>query len=374
MIGTLGTLGTLGTIGTLGTRSPRRLALCAAFVVAAACDNPNTPQPPPPPPPTLAITCPPSQTVEGVSGGGKDVTYPTPPTTGGTTPVAVACAPASGTTFQIGNTTVNCTARDAGTQQATCSFNVTLTPRLLQVSKFMAFGDSMTEGENGIRPGALRRPAEILPGAPYPTQLSSMLSHEYPTQTFQVVNKGISGRFAQDGAKDLPRDLAAERPEALLLLDGYNNLFQGCPAGGAINSQCLNAIDVVLAALSLDIINGRSSGAKYVFVSTLTPPGPVTGPMDRRINGQAIVMMNSRIAATVPGLGAILVDTYPRFLGHEAEYVSTDGLHLRPAGYEALARSFYDSINIAIPSMAAVYAPLAPRAPALTPSRTLTGR
>ena len=339
-------------MGTLGTRSPRRLALCAAFVLAAACDNPATPQPPPPPPATLAITCPPSQTVEGVTGSGKEVTYPTPPTTGGTVPVAVACAPASGATFQIGSTTVNCTARDAATQQATCTFNVTLTPLLLQVSKFLAFGDSMTEGENGIRV-VLRRPASIIPGTPYPTQLASMLSQEYSTQTFQVVNKGISGRFAQDGAKDLPKDLAAERPEALLLLDGYNNLLQGCPEGGTINSQCLGAIDVVLAALSLDISNGRSSGAKYVFVSTLTPPGPVTGPMDRRINGQAIVTINGRIAAMVPGQGAVLVDTYPRFLGHEAEYVSTDGLHLRPAGYEALARAFFEAITTTVPSMSA---------------------
>jgi lysophospholipase L1-like esterase len=345
----------------------RRLALLAAFL-GAACDNPNTPQPPPPPPPTLTITCPPSQTLEGVTGSGKEVTYPTPPTTGGTVPVAVACAPASGTAFQIGSTTVNCTARDAGTQQATCSFNVTLTARLLQIGKFMAFGDSLTEGENGIRV-VLRRPASIIPGSPYPDQLSPMLSHEYPTQTFQVVNKGVSGRFAQDGAKDLPRDLAAERPEALLLLDGYNNLFGDCPAGGTINSKCLGAIDVVLAALSLDVSNGRSSGAKYVFVSTLTPPGPVTGPMDRRINGQAIVMLNDRIAATLPGQGAVLVDTYPRFLGHEAEYVSTDGLHLRPAGYEALARSFFDAINATIPSMAAVYSPLALGSGAVVPAQ-----
>jgi lysophospholipase L1-like esterase len=217
----------------------------------------------------------------------------------------------------------------------------------------MAFGDSLTEGENGIRPGSLRRPAEILPGAPYPAQLDSMLSNEYPTQAMHVANKGISGRPAQDGAKVLPADLAAERPEALLLLDGYNNLFQGCPAGGSVNSQCLGAIDVVLAALSQDISSARASGVKYVFVSTMTPPGPVTGSNDRRINGNAIVMINGRIASMAPGQGAILVDTYPRFLGHEAEYVSTDGLHLRPAGYEALARSFYESITTAIPSMAA---------------------
>ena len=60
------------------------------------------------------------------------------------------------------------------------------------------------------------------------------------------------------------------------------------------------------------------------------------------------------IAAMAPGEGAVVVDTYARFVGHEAEYVDQDGLHLRPAGYEALAASFFDAIKQTVSSTAAL--------------------
>ncbi|MEP6592715.1 MAG: hypothetical protein ABJC51_03440, partial [Acidobacteriota bacterium] len=92
-------------------------------------------------------------------------------------------------------------------------------------------------------------------------------------------------------------------------------------------------------------------GVRYVLVSTLTPPGPfVGGPRDRRIAADAIVRTNSSLADMVRSEGAILVDAYARFSGHEGEYVDQDGLHLRPAGYEALARAFFDVIKARVTS------------------------
>ena len=57
--------------------------------------------------------------------------------------------PGSGTSFGVGTTAVGCTAVDALSRQSQCSFTVTLTPLLLSVTKFVAFGDSFTEGEDG---------------------------------------------------------------------------------------------------------------------------------------------------------------------------------------------------------------------------------
>jgi len=88
----------------------------------------------------------------------------------------------------------------------------------------------------------------------------------------------------------------------------------------------------------------------YIFVSTLTPPGPLVPPtIDRRLRPDAIVQANARIRQTAAAEGAILVDTYPTFLGHEADYVSIDGLHLRPAGYQAIADAFFATIQQTIP-------------------------
>ena len=94
-------------------------------------------------------------------------------------------------------------------------------------------------------------------------------------------------------------------------------------------------------------------------MSTLTPPGPFGGrPRDRRIAAEAVVRTNAAVAAMAQAEGAILVDTYGRFVGHEAEYVDQDGLHLRPAGYQALAAAFFDAIKqtvSATPAARAMY-------------------
>jgi lysophospholipase L1-like esterase len=52
--------------------------------------------------------------------------------------------------------------------------------------------------------------------------------------------------------------------------------------------------------------------------------------------------------------GAILVDSYTVFVGHEMEYISDDGLHPRRAGFQALANTFFAAIKDTISSTAAL--------------------
>src|SRR5204863_9954577 len=76
------------------------------------------------------------------------VHYPLPTVTGGAQPVSIACTPPSGSMFSVGTASVGCTARDAKQQTASCSFNVTVaSPPKLSAMKFVAFGDSITEGQ-----------------------------------------------------------------------------------------------------------------------------------------------------------------------------------------------------------------------------------
>ena len=88
-----------------------------------------------------------------------------------------------------------------------------------------------------------------------------------------------------------------------------------------------------------------SYGIKYILVSTLTPPGPYVAGSDRRIAADAIVRTNTQLAQAVRAEGAILVDSYALFIGHESAYVDDDGLHLRPAGYQAVAEAFFAAIK-----------------------------
>jgi lysophospholipase L1-like esterase len=297
------------------------------------------------------ITCPESVTLRGVPAGGQTVTLPAPTVAGGALPVSVVCTPPSGGFFPVGSNPVACTAVDARGRQSTCSFGVTLTPLLLDVTKFVAVGDSLTEGENG-RPARLRNGFIDLPNV-YPVQLQALLEAEYPGQGITVANRGHSGDPIETGVKELPDLISDERAGGLLLLDGYNNLRPECSPRDAGSATCAQRIrDVVFGIRDCIRIAKRPEYAlKGVFVSTLTPPGPYLGiGIDRRIAREAIVQANSGIAQMATAEGATLVDAYSRFLGHEAEYVDQDGLHLRPAGYLALAETFFAAIKRVVSS------------------------
>jgi lysophospholipase L1-like esterase len=242
---------------------------------------------------------------------------------------------------------VTCTSADAQARQAACSFKVTLAALTIAVTKYDTIGDSFTEGENG-------RPAFLdLPNA-YPTKLRALFETTYPDQGIQVINRGVSGWPVERTVDELPGDLAADRPGAVLLLSGFNNLLNGCGNGPVNRDDCQDAIETVEFGIRDCIRRSREFNVGYVFVSTLTPPGPVLpgAPRDRRIAGDAIVQANDRIRRIVAAEGATLVDSHPLFIGHEAEYVDTDGLHLRPAGYQLLAETFFAAIRATIPETA----------------------
>lgn len=260
------------------------------------------------------------------------MTYPSAVVSGGAPPVNVTCTLASGALFPAGQTTtVMCSAVDAFARRAECTFNVTLTSQKLNATKFMAFGDSMTEGVDGV---ASMRVGRVLadPAFAYPAQLQMLLHADFPAQEIVVFNEGRGGEKITDPASyaRFTAALQARRPEALLLLDGYNDL---------LNFGVDFANDVAFA-LRDDIRLAKSMGVQHVFLSTMTPPGP-TGP--RRIPISAIQEANFFIQQVASQEGATLVDNYKAFLGNEALLI-TDGLHVNHAGAELIAKTFRDAI------------------------------
>jgi len=204
----------------------------------------------------------------------------------------------------------------------------------------MTVGDSLTEGENG------RVTFLDLPNA-YPTRLQMGLDANYPGQNLRVSNRGVSGWPIERTVQELPGDLATDRPDAVLLLSGYNNLLNECGRGPVDTMACKAAIDTIRFGVRDVIRRSKDTRVSYVFVSTLTPPGPVVAgaPRDRRISNDAIVETNNRIRQMVSAEGATLVDVYPLFLSHEAEYTEQDGLHLRPPGNQVIADAFLAAIR-----------------------------
>ena len=323
--------------------------LLLACLLLAACGGSLTAPPPPPVIDPPAIVCPADLTVRGITGGAQPVTFQAPVVTGGAAPVNTSCSQSSGATFPLGTTSVSCTASDAQARQAACSFKVTLTGVGLAVKKFETLGDSLTEGENGIN----ARPSVVDPANSYPTKLQTALDAEFPGQGIVVINRGEGGRRVEYTRDKLTEYLAADRPEAVLLLTGYNNLTNPCFPGLADTIPCEAAVDDVVFGVRDCIREAKESpvGVKYVFVSTLTPSGPVAPNAfrDRRIAIETIREVNRRISLVAAAERVTLVDTYNFFVGHEAEYVSIDGLHLRPAGYQAIANAFFAAIKATVP-------------------------
>ena len=309
--------------------------------MAAACGG-STPAPTPVVQ-APQIFCPADVRVSSVSGTTQPVTFSAPTVTGGTAPVTTSCTQTSGASFPLGTTAVNCNATDATLRQAACAFNVTLTGFGLGVTKFEAFGDSLTEGQNGLP----LMPTFIDPPNSYPTKLLALLNGTFPGQGITVINQGVGGQLVYETEAVIRDRLPRDRPEAVLLLTGYNDL-NPCTGGQSNSAACGIATERVAIGVRDCIrrVKESTAGVKFIFVSTLTPPGPVGS---KAIDRNAILETNRKIVQAVATERATLVDTYPRFLGHEAEYTSIDGLHLKPAGYQAIAESFFAAIRATVP-------------------------
>jgi lysophospholipase L1-like esterase len=359
----------------------RTRILIAAGLVAlgAACSNPTTGDPPPPVGPPM-VTCPANVTVTSASAG-QAVTYASPVTTGGTAPVTTTCLPASGAAFPVGATTVTCTARDAIQRPAVCSFTVTLVSSHLGAMNFVAFGDSITAGENGDEPPpsgisdlnpvncgpatataalhmAQARPSYIdIPHA-YPLQLLGMLNARFPGEAFSMVNEGLRGETAKDGVGRLsPCVLMTDHPAVLLVLEGINDL-----AGSFNFAPKPSDEQAIVGYLRTDASRAIGAGVSFTFVSTILPVTNCTsgdsgdcrvGPsvsVDAAAANRVINETNAIIRAGIGG--ATIVDGNAAFLAADptlATLVSDDGLHPTPAGYAVLAQAFMNAIVSRIP-------------------------
>src|SRR5579862_827775 len=186
-------------------RAVARFLLVAVWSGAAACggSSPSSPTQTTtttvPIPDGPKLSCPAPQSAPSALGTPIAVLYGTPITANGSPPVTTTCTPASGSVFNVGVSTVTCTATDALQRTDSCSFAVTVTaPPMIAVTRLMAFGDSITKGEDGtsLTASAVSRytPSQILPTPQtYPGVLQTLLSTRYTAQMPTLDNQGCSG-------------------------------------------------------------------------------------------------------------------------------------------------------------------------------------
>jgi lysophospholipase L1-like esterase len=350
---------------------PRQLlwSAIAAGTLAASCGGSSkSPAGPTTPPQPFQITCPAPQSIESATGAPIAITFAPPGIVAATPPVSTTCTPSSGASFNLGTTTVNCTAKDAVHPPISCAFNVTVTrPGLLSKTKFMAFGDSITWGQLsgvGCNPPKttvttrelIRRDFETLfpfprgatnPAAPstsYPSVLGALLVGRYGTQSPAVINEGYPGEFVTDsfnGTSDptlarLRAALAADAPQVMLLQEGINDL------NSFGHQKAL--IGTVIKALRDMIRIARQSGNVQVFVGTLLPEDP--SGCRGTLGFDLVADANDQIRTMAASEGVFVVDLYAALGGIPGPYIPVeDGLHPNALGYQKIAQAFFDTIR-----------------------------
>lgn len=212
----------------------------------------------------------------------------------------------------------------------------------LSISKILAFGDSLTEGEatpSDFNPFFVHPTNDPGPAKGYPYKLLTLLTQRYPRQTMAVYNGGYGGRFLNADALDKPdrtldEFLDAFHPEVMILLHGTNDVNQV-------------TVDVkAVAALAGILIDKAQSRGTKVILSSLPPRIPGGNP-NRALDPAPLVPYNAELAALAAQKGVPFVDIYPLIIQNLAgPDIAPDGLHLTQAGNDKLAAAYFQAIRL----------------------------
>ena len=307
-----------------------------------------------------SITCPLAPPpVESLDGSAQAVSFSAPTVTGGQAPLNTTCLPTSGSAFTVGTTTVNCTTSDAQSRTASCTFPVIVQPPpVLPVSTFLAFGDSLTWGEDGRDAASLNALGQHiyvqLVGQTYPDDLQSALQARYQQQHVSVTNAGCPGETLSDPGRFIDkmncRGIRADDPSAfrrftslaslhqwdvVLLMEGSNDV--NLAAGDS------TVLPTAIGYLRQMIDAGKANGMRVIVatVPPMVPPGAFS-----RAKGAAVVpTFNDQVRALAMSEGVPLAEVYQAFGSDAPTLIGFDGLHPNPDGYKRVADTFLAAIK-----------------------------
>jgi len=271
------------------------------------------------------------------------VTYSSAAVTGGAPPVTMTCSPTSGSLFPLGTTTVTCTATDARQRLASCTFAVTVVPPpTIAVTRFVAFGDSITWGEDGTVSmtqsllGFDKVHPAVQVAQPYPSLLQQHLMSRYFVQAPTVQNAGNRGEEVTDPGT-FPRFvslMSSGQYDVVLIMEGSNDLL-------AARDSAVEPL--VIAGLQRMVRDARNRGIRP-YLATIPPEQDGCCP-DRGISWRQVPDLNNLIRNLAVQEGVPLVEVYQALVGDVANYIGFDGLHPTPRGYTKIADTFFAALT-----------------------------
>lgn len=207
----------------------------------------------------------------------------------------------------------------------------------LTVTRILAFGDSLTEGNatpDAFVPFFVQPTNDPGPAKGYPYKLLTLLTQRYTTQSIMVYNGGFGGRFVSDDATDqAPRTLDsffdAFHPQVMILMHGANDLNQAQP-------------DVTATAAFVGVLVAKAQSRGVSVIVSGLPPRLSGGTPDRGNNPQLVVPYNNALAAMAAQKKVRYIDVYGLFTQNLAgPDMAPDGLHLTQAGNDKLAAAYF---------------------------------
>ncbi len=230
----------------------------------------------------------------------------------------------------------------SGLATASCGRTPTAPVARLSVTKILAFGDSLTEGDATPSSSPFFVHPTNSPGLPksYPYKLLSLLAAEYPEQVIQVYNGGYGGRTLFGDAHDLPdrtlgEFLDAFNPDVMILLHGANDINQG---------QLEHSVPEIAGFAGQLIDKARARGTNVILSSL--PPRIAGGTPARANNPQLVVPYNLQLAGVAGQRNVPFVDVYSPIVQNLAgPDIAPDGLHLTQAGNDKLALVYFKALK-----------------------------
>jgi lysophospholipase L1-like esterase len=198
-------------------------------------------------------------------------------------------------------------------------------PPTLKFTKFVGFGDSLTEGVISPAPSLL---IKLDSPSAYPAILQGLLSARYTAQTVTVLNRGKAGEQAADGLPRFLDVLRQDTPQVAIVLEGFNDLSA---LGNKGITQAVGAVESMVR-------QARSRGV-VVLLATL-PPERAGAP--KTLSNSIYNEFNRQIRSTAQDEGAQLIDLSAEL---SVASIGSDGVHLTESGYQEMANVYFRHIQ-----------------------------
>jgi len=211
------------------------------------------------------------------------------------------------------------------------------------VRTIVTLGDSITEG--GGQPGG------------YVWLVQRWLSALYPSARIRVVNAGVSGHRATDMADRFERDVLRHEPDLVTIHVGVNDVWHAFhdwtdnsdhPAGDLPNGVPL---PVYRARVDGMVAAAQKAGARVVLLSPTIVYERLGSPENVRLAGYVRAMREiaERRKCLFIDLNAAfreVIAVYQRRAGTGGLLLTTDGVHMNPAGNRLMAQTLLRGLGV----------------------------